>query len=561
MTTHSIKAQIMNILKQKKTLFIGVILAITTVAATRKIDHGKYFEISKNIEIFTNLYKELNTYYVDDLDPSKLMRTGLDAMLNSLDPYTNYISESDIEGYRYITEGKYNGVGATFDRAGEYVFVVDPFEGSPAQKAGLKAGDKILSVDGRSAKGKKMEELEDVLKGAPGTDVELSIARPTLEGKDKELKIKIVRDEVTEKNVPYFGMLNDHIGYIVLTTFTRDAGQNVANAFKELKEKNPKLSGVIFDLRGNGGGLLNEAVNICNIWIPRSEPVVVTKGKVVDWDRTFKTLNPSVDESMPLAILVDRGTASASEIVSGALQDLDRAVVIGQRSYGKGLVQNMRDIGYNSKLKLTTAKYYIPSGRCIQAVRYEKGKPIEIPDSLRATFKTKDGRTVLDGGGIKPDVILPNDNDFGLMKSLRDKFLIFDYATQFCLKHETIAAADEFHFTEFDDFVAFLNSRNYKYDSESEKLVQKLKEEAVKEKYATAIEGEIRDIEVKLRSDKKNDLYKHKDEIVNAIEKEIASRYYFQKGEIKISLRNDLEVSQAIKLLDDQTKFKSILNK
>lgn len=548
-----------NFLKNRKIWAVAAV-AIIFVAANNRTDHGKFFEISKNIEIFTNLYKELNTYYVDDLDPSKLMRTGVDAMLNSLDPYTNYISESDIEGYRYITEGKYNGVGASFDKIDEYVFVTTVFEASPSQKAGLKSGDKIVAVDGKSAKNKSIEEVGDVLKGAPGTDVELTIARPQLDGSDKTVKIKVVRDEVTEKNVPYWGMLNDKVGYIILTTFTRDAGENVEKAFKDLKEKNPNMKGLIFDLRGNGGGLLNEAVNICNIWIPKGEMVVTTKGKVVDWDRSFKTLNPSVDEQMPIVVLVDKGTASASEIVSGTLQDYDRAVVLGQRSYGKGLVQNVRDIGYNSKLKLTTAKYYIPSGRCIQAVKYDKGTPVELPDSARAKFKTRGGRDVLDGGGIKPDVFLEKSDDLGLMKTLKEKFYIFDYVTLFSLKNATIADPDKFRFTEFDDFVSFLSKRNFQYDSESEKLIKKLKTESKKEKYAT-IEAELQAIESKITADKKNDLQKHKAEIINEIEKEIVSRYYYENGLIKIGLRNDIEIQESLKLFDNLSKYKTILKK
>jgi carboxyl-terminal processing protease len=548
----------MNHLKKHKSWLMMTVVAIFFMAANNRSDHGKYFEISKNIEIFTNLYKELNTYYVDDLDPSKLMRTGVDAMLNSLDPYTNYISESDIEGYRYMTEGKYNGVGASFDKSGEFVFVADIFEGSPSQKAGLKAGDKVMAVDGKSALNRSVDEVGDILKGAAGTDVELTVSRPQLNG-DKTMKIKIMRDEVSEQNVPYFGMLNDKVGYAILTTFTRDAGENVAKAFKELKEKNPNMKGFIFDLRDNGGGLLNEAVNICNIWIPKGELVVTTKGKVVDWDRSFKTLNPSLDEQMPVVVLVDKGTASASEIVSGTLQDYDRAVVMGQRSFGKGLVQNMRDIGYNSKLKLTTAKYYVPSGRCIQAVSYDKGKPVEISDSVRAIFKTKAGRPVLDGGGIKPDLLIPKSGDFGLMKTLKDKLLLFDYVTQFCLKNEKIEEPEKFHFTQFDDFVDFLNKKNFSYDSESEKLVKQLKEEATKEKYATAIDADLKAIESKIKSDKKNDLMKHKDEIVGEIEREIVARYYFEKGKIKIGLRNDLEIQEAIKLLNDGGKYKTIL--
>ena len=538
-----------------------MVLAGVCLAANRKTDHGKYFEISKNIEIFTNLYKELNTYYVDDVDPSKLMRTGVDAMLNSLDPYTNYISESDIEGYRYITEGKYNGVGAAFDKTGDFVFITDVFDSSPAQKAGLKPGDKILAVDGKSAVNRSVDEVGDILKGAAGTDVELTINRPQLNGSDKNMKIKVVRDEVTEQNVPYSGMLNDHVGYIVLTTFTRDAGENVKKAFVELKEKNPNIKGVIFDLRDNGGGLLNEAVNICNIWIPKGEMVVTTKGKVVDWDRSFKTLNPSVDEQMPIVVLVDRGTASASEIVSGTLQDYDRAIVMGQRSFGKGLVQNMRDIGYNSKLKLTTAKYYVPSGRCIQAVSYDKGKPVEVADSVRAVFKTRAGRTVLDGGGIKPDVLLNKSGDFGLMKTLKDKFLLFDYVTMFALKNDKIEEPEKFRFTQFDDFVEFLSKKNFQYDSESEKLLKKLKEEAVKDKYSATIEGELKAIETKIKSDKKNDLLKHKDEIIDEIEREIIARYYYEKGKIKIALRNDIEIQEAIKVLQDAPRYKTLLKK
>jgi carboxyl-terminal processing protease len=545
---------------KKRNLLIVSAFAILFIAANNRADHGKYFEISKNIEIFTNLYKELNTYYVDDVDPSKLMRTGVDAMLNSLDPYTNYISESDIEGYRYITEGKYTGVGASFNKIDETVFITDVYEGSPSQKAGLKAGDKILAVDGKSALNRSVDEVGDILKGAPLTDVELTINRPQLDGSLKSMKIKVKRDEVTEQNVPYSGMLNDKTGYIVLTTFTQKAGENVEKAFKELKEKNPNMKSLVFDLRGNGGGLLNEAVNICNIWIPRAEMVVTTKGKVIDWDRSFKTLNPSVDEQMPIVILVDKGTASASEIVSGTLQDYDRAVVMGQRSYGKGLVQNMRDIGYNSKLKLTTAKYYIPSGRCIQAVKYENGKPVELPDSLRAVFKTKAGRSVLDGGGIRPDVIIEKSGDLGLMKTLQDKYLIFDYVTQYALKNATIEAPEKFKFTEFDEFVTFLTKRNFQYDSESEKLIKKLREEAKKEKYAT-IESELAAIETKVQVDKKNDLQKHKSEIVHEIENEIISRYYYEKGMIKMNLRNDSEIDAALKLLDNQAKYKALLSK
>lgn len=546
---------------QMRRVTIAALVLTVGMATTLREDHGKMFEISKNIEIFTSLYKELNMYYVDDVDPSKLMRTGVDAMMASLDPYTNYISESDIEGYRYITEGKYSGIGVSFQKSGDWLFVESVFEGSPAQKAGLKAGDRVTAVDGKSAKGRDLEELDEILKGTAGTDVELSVMRPQLGVADKDLKIKVLRDEITEQNVPYYGMLNETVGYIVLTTFSRDAGQNVANAFKELKAKNPNIKGLVFDLRGNGGGLLHEAVNICNIWLPKGDTIVSTRGKVIEWDRGYRTLNQAIDEQMPIVVLVDKFTASASEIVSGALQDYDRAVIMGQRTYGKGLVQNVRDIGYNSKLKLTTSKYYIPSGRCIQAVRYEKGKPVEIPDAERERRYTRSGRPVLGGGGIKPDVLLAKTDDFGLMKTLKEKFYLFDFVTQYCLKNPVIAEPEKFHFTDFDDFVNFLEKRGFQYDSETEKLVKQLEENAAKEKYLVAIQSELSLVKTKIQSDKKNDLMKHKAEIEREIEREIVERYYFQKGQIKISLRNDPDVTEAIKTLDNIGRYKSILKK
>jgi carboxyl-terminal processing protease len=546
---------------QLKSFWVAVLLIVLGVAAKRREDHGKMFEISKNIEIYTGLYKELNMHYVDELDPSKLMRIGVDAMLNSLDPYTNYISESEIEGYRYITEGKYSGIGVAFQKSGDYLFVESMFEGSPAQKAGLKFGDRILSVDGKSAVKKDLDELDDILKGSTGTDVELVVQRPIAGGKTKDVTLKILREEITEQNVPYSGMLNERVGYIILTTFSRDAGANVANAFKELKAKNPKMSGVVLDLRGNGGGLLHEAVNICNIWLPKGDTIVTTRGKVVEWDRSYKTLNASIDEEMPIVVLVDKGTASASEIVSGSLQDYDRAVVMGQRSYGKGLVQNVRDLGYNAKLKVTTAKYYVPSGRCIQSVRYEKGKPVEIPDAQREQRLTRAGRKVLGGGGIKPDIMLEKSSDYGLVKTLKDKFLLFDYATQYALQHETIGDPEAFRFTQFDEFVKFLEERGFKYDSESEKLLKQLEENMGKEGYSASVQNEIATIKTKIMGDKRTEILNHKDDIVKELERMIVERYAFQKGQIKITLRNDSEVVDAIKLLENPAKYKSILKK
>ena len=535
---------------------LGMVMLALITMSTISTDNGKYFEISKNIEIFTNLYKEINTSYVDDLDPAKLMRTGIDAMLESLDPYTNYISETEIEGFRYITDGKYNGIGALIRKMGDYVTITEPYADCPAAKAGLKAGDIILAVDGKSAKGKTSDDVSNILKGFPGTEVVLTVQRP---GESKELKITMVRDEVLVPNVPYSGMISEDVGYIALTTFTRNAGKNVGDALKALKEKQPNLKGVVFDLRGNGGGLLTEAVNVSNVFIPKNELVVTTKGKVVDWDRSFKTLNKPIDEEVPVVVLIDKGSASASEIVSGVLQDLDRAVLIGQRSYGKGLVQNTRDVGYNSKVKMTTAKYYIPSGRCIQGVSYEDGSPIDIPDSLRTAFQTRNGRKVLDGGGVSPDFAMAKATDLSIVKGLVTKNILFDYATQYCLKHAEIPASQDFNFKEYDQFLAFVAEKDFKYDTDSEKALKKLEEFAKKDEYLDQVKVEIAAMQKKILERKKNDLQNYKTEIINLIEKEIASRYYYQKGKIEVGLKNDPEIKESLKLFADPARYKKLV--
>lgn len=484
------------------------------------------------------------------------MRIGVDAMLESLDPYTNYISESEIEGFRYITEGKYNGIGAQIKIIDDYITITQPYENSPAFKAGLKAGDQLIAVDGKAAKGKTAEEVNEILKGYPGTEVELTVKRP---GESKHLKINLIRDEVSVPNVPYSGMVSDNVGYVALTTFTREAGRNVGNALKKLKEENENLKGIILDLRGNGGGLLAEAVNVSNVFIPKSSLIVTTKGKVKDWDRSFKTLNKPIDEDINLAVLINHGSASASEIVSGVIQDFDRGVLIGQRSYGKGLVQNTRDIGYNSKVKMTTAKYYIPSGRCIQSVEYMEGEPADIPDDKRAKFKTQNGRQVLDGGGVSPDIIIDEDADSDILKTLSNKHLIFKFVTEFVLKNESVSSVEEFNFTDWDGFVQYLAKNNFDYNTESEKLLKELKGQAEKDGYI--VTADIETLENKIIEAKKNDLNNNKEAIIDMIEKEIASRYFYEKGKIEIGLRNDIEIKQAVSLLNNDTEYKKALNK
>ncbi|HNL37660.1 MAG TPA: S41 family peptidase, partial [Saprospiraceae bacterium] len=500
----------------KKHLSVCLAILFVTGLGAQNGTPGKYFEISKNLEIFANAYKEINHGYVDELDPGRLMRTGLDAMLEGLDPYTNYISETDIEGYRIQTDGKYNGLGASGKRMGDYVVVTEILEHSPAQKAGLKVGDAILSVQGQSAQGKTEAQVLEFLRGFPGTSVDIMVRRP---GESKDLKINLVREEVEVPNVPHSGIVAEGIGYINLTTFTQDAGEHVARGLEELKAKNPGLKGVILDLRDNGGGLLNEAVNVVNVFVPTGEMVVSTKGKVPEWDRSFRTVGPSVDQNIRVVVLIDKRSASASEIVSGSLQDLDRAVLMGQRSFGKGLVQNTKDLGYNAKIKLTTAKYYIPSGRCIQAVRYKNGQPVDIPDSERARFKTRNGRPVLDGGGVTPDVMLPVDTATGIVRALLDQNIIFDYVTQWAFKHPSIDSIEVFNFTEWDDFTRYVQKRDFSYESEAEKKLKELQTAADKENLA--LSGDLQAMDSKIKAAKKDEMTRNKTRIIREIEQEI----------------------------------------
>jgi carboxyl-terminal processing protease len=516
---------------------------------------GKYFDIAKNLEIFANAYREVNHSYVDELDPNQIMRRGMDAMLLGLDPFTNYMSETDIEGWRIQTDGTYNGVGATGLRMGDWVVLTEIIEHSPAHKAGLKVGDALVSIDGQSAKGKTETQVLDFLRGYPGTKAELMVKRP---GASKEQKVSLERGEVNIPNVPHSGLVAENIGYVNLTTFTQNAGGNVADAVTKLKEKNPKLKGVILDLRENGGGLLNEAIDLVNVFVPKGEFVASTKGKVPEWDISLRTQGPPVDKEIPVVVLVNRHSASASEVTSGALQDLDRAVIMGQRTYGKGLVQNTKDLGYNAKIKLTTAKYYIPSGRCIQSVRYKDGVPVDIPDAERAQFKTRNGRTVLDGGGIKPDVLLPVDTAEGVVRALLDQSIIFDYATEFALKHEKIDSVEIFEFTDFDGFDKYVKNRNFSYQTASEKKLQELKELASREKLS--IDAEISGLEAKLKMEKQGEMLRYKDRILHEIEQEIVGRYYYQRGKVRKNLVNDPEVKAAINLLNDRDKYNKILS-
>ena len=517
---------------------------------------SKQFEITKNLEIFANLYKELNTHYVDEVDPARLMRTGIESMLKTLDPYTNYISESDIESYRYMTDGKYDGIGANIRKMGDYATIVEPFEGGPAIRAGLRAGDMIVAVDGKSAKGKTADEINDILRGYPGTNVILTMRRPN---QQEDWDVSVERGEFTVKNVPYYGMIDEEIGYIVLTTFTQNASRNVSNALKKLKEEHSSMKGLVFDLRNNGGGLLREAINVSNIFTPKDEIIVTTKGKIKDRDRIYRSTMQPVDQEILLSVLINRYTASASEIVSGVIQDYDRGIIIGQRSYGKGLVQNTVDLEYNSKLKMTTAKYYIPSGRSIQSVQYDEGEPVDIPDSLRTNFTTRNGRKVLDGGGITPDFKIEDQLQTPIIRFLLDKDLIFHYATHYHQKHPEIGQAVSYTFEEFDDFVEFLQNSALHFQTETEKYLEMMERAAEEENLTSVVSDDLESILAKIEKDKSDDLYQNKQQIIALLEKEIVSRYYFQTGRIEKSLTNDEEIRKAISVMKDETEFGKIL--
>lgn len=540
-------------------LWIGIsAIAVAGAGSVSFVDN--YFEISKNLDIFATLYKEVNTYYVDDVEPGKLMRAGIDAMLESLDPYTNYISEAEIEDYRFQITGQYGGIGAVISMKGDYCIINEPYEGFPAAKADLRPGDALLEADGKSLKGKKTDEVSKLLKGSPNTILKLKIRREGVGEMNKELN----REEIHVKNVPYYGMINSNTGYIRLQGFTSNAGQEVRDALIDLK-KNPAMTSVMLDLRGNPGGLLHEAVNVVNVFVDRSQLVVSTKGKVTELNRDYKTLSNAVDTEIPLVVLTSRGSASASEIVSGTIQDLDRGVVVGQRTFGKGLVQSTRQLSYGTQLKVTTQKYYTPSGRCIQALDYsnknEDGSVGSVPDSLKKEFKTKNGRKVYDGGGIDPDVDVEVRYLSKIAISLLSKQLIFDYATIYRNAHETIAPARDFLLTEdeFHNFLTFLKDKDYQYQTETEKELEEMAEKAKKEKYYDAIKADYEKLKMELQHDKEADLLKNKKEITELLEEEITRRYYYQRARFESSFNKDADIKSAIEVISDQSKFKDIL--
>ncbi|MGA0258288.1 MAG: S41 family peptidase [Saprospiraceae bacterium] len=529
------------------------IVALLGVSAT-SIQQDKLYEISKNIEIFINVYKELNANYVDDLDPNQLMRVGLDAMVASLDPYTNYISESQVASYMINTEGRYEGIGAIVEKIGDYVTIVEPYEGSPVLEVGLKAGDMIIGIEGQSTLGKSREEVTSFYRGVPGTKVRLKIQTPKGEIKD----VDVERSEVSTPNVPYSGFVSEDIGYIALSVFTADASKNIKKALKDLKEENSNIKGLILDLRDNGGGLLREAINISNIFIPKDKEVVSVKSKVRERDETYRTMTTPDDTEIPLVILINKNSASASEIVSGVIQDYDRGVLMGQRSYGKGLVQNTREVGYNSRIKLTTSKYYIPSGRCIQSVMYEDGEPVDIPDDKRSKFKTSNGRIVLDGGGISPDVKLDLPQSSELLSALKKDYMIFMFTNAYIENVDTSMANNEIVFDEFNTFISFLEDQKFSYETEAEELLNELRSQ-IRAVDVSKLDQQLKIIDQSLNQMKMTAYEANKSAIIDAIEIEIATRLAYQRGKAFQRLKNDAEIDEAVKLLNDPARYQSIL--
>lgn len=551
--------RINKLLSQKiKKAVVVITILITSYISINYVENE--FEIAKNLDIFASLYRELNTYYVDELKPGELIKTSIEAMLESLDPYTTFISESDLEDYKLMTTGQYGGIGALIHRKGDSIIISDPYEGFPAQLNDIRAGDVIMEVNGKTVNAKTATDVTEILRGQPGTTVKILLKR---EGVNDPLEKVVERAEIKIDNISYSGMLNKNTGYIKLSNFYQNAGKEVKTAFLSLKEQG--MTSCIIDLRENGGGLLNEAVNIVNIFIDKGINIVSTKGKLKDKNNFHKTLNPVTDETIPLVILVNRSSASASEIVTGAIQDLDRGVIIGERTYGKGLVQNVIPLSYNTKLKVTVAKYYIPSGRCIQAIDYsqknEDGSVAKIPDSLKVAFKTKNNRIVYDGGGIEPDIFQEPYEYSNISVSLIVKYLIFDFATQYRSLHNSISTAKEFKVTDeiYNDFISFISNKEYDYSTKSEESLKELKSNSEKEKYYEDIKKEYLALESKMLHNKKEDLEKFKEEIKELLKQEIVSRYYFQKGRLEAYLSFDQEVNKALEILKDTTTYYGVL--
>lgn len=545
---------------KNRVVWVGVVLVVIFSVGFTTL-RNKDMELVKNLDIYYTLFQELNRFYVDETNPEKLVTTSINAMLSSLDPYTTYIPESDMDDFQFQTTGEYGGIGSLIRKSDEQVIIAEPYEGFPAADAGIRSGDIILEVDGAPVEGMAIESVSDRLKGKPGTELNLRISRF---GESDPLKFTVVRERISISNVPYYGMLNDHTGYIRISGFTTGAGQEVEAAYKELKAKGD-MESLVLDLRSNPGGLLIEAVRICNLFVDKGELIVSTHGKVKQWDSEYVTQREPLDKEIPLVVLTNRGSASASEIVAGALQDLDRAVIVGQRTFGKGLVQTSRPLKYNAQLKVTTAKYYIPSGRCIQALDYshrnEDGSVGVVPDSLISEYKTRNGRLVYDGGGVRPDFEVEPEMLSEITLQLYTQNMIFNYATRYRNEHPSIEAPDKFTVSDpvYDSFKRFVENQDFEFKTASEQAFDELVKMARREKYYALAEEEFNGLEHKLSHNNLKDLETFKPEIRQLLTEEIVNRYYYQAGRIESQLKEDTQLDRAEEILKEPALVKEVL--
>lgn len=549
-------------MKFRKITIIAV-TAVAIMAAFAFSNDNKKFQLSKQLSIFNSVVKELDLFYVDTIQPQKMIEKGITAMLRNLDPYTEYYPESNTDELKMMTTGKYAGIGSVirFHKKKNTTVIAEPYEGLPAAKSGLMIGDLILSIDGTDIHGMSTDSVSDLLRGAAGTKVKLEIDRP---GEKKKRKVEITRESIALPPISYYGMRNGNVGYILLESFTENCARDMRRAIVALKKEG--ATAFIIDLRDNGGGLLNEAVDIVNLFIPKGVTIVTTKGKTKQANSTYKTSKEPLDTESPLVVLVNGQSASAAEIVAGALQDLDRAVIIGSRTYGKGLVQTTRQMPGGSYLKLTTSKYYIPSGRCIQALDYshliDNGRSTRIPDSLTNIFHTAAGREVRDGGGIRPD-IEPQDEELStLLFYLMQDIALFDYATEYRHKHDSIAPAADFAISdkEYDDFKKYLKATKFSYDIQSLKILEQLKKMIEFEGYEKITREEIESLEKKLQGNLDYSLTHFEKEVKNIVADEIITRYYGRKGNIENSLRDDADINEAYAVLGNEKRYKEILS-
>jgi carboxyl-terminal processing protease len=548
-------------MKQKKRLFILAGIIVVVLSASFTTIRNKDLELVKNLDIYYTLFRELNMFYVDETDPKELVTTSINAMLSSLDPYTTFIPESDMDDFKFQTTGEYGGIGALIRRSGNYTIIADPYPEFPADKVGMRAGDKILKVDGIDVEQLPVSSVSEKLKGAPGTELKLTVERY---GEEKPLNFKLIREKITIQNVRYSGMLNESIGYIRLSNFTTGAGQEVENALRKLKSEHD-VQALVLDLRGNPGGLLLEAVRVSNLFVEKGELIVSTRGKLKQWMSDYRTTSDPVDKEIPLVVMVNRASASASEIVAGALQDLDRAVIVGERTFGKGLVQTSRPLKYNAQLKVTTAKYYIPSGRCIQALDYthrnEDGSVGKIPDSLITEYQTRNKRLVYDGGGIQPDFQVEAEDFSEILLQLYAQNVLFDYATRYRSENEMIGDPKTFSITDdqYESFKSYVEERNFEFKTSSEKVFENLIKAAKREKYYELAVEEFSELEEKLAHNNLKDLETFQDEIRQVLNEEIVGRYHYQAGRIVAQIVDDVQLDKAIEILNEPGTAKEVL--